>query len=42
MPDIHELAQHMKDAHQELLALSEITFDKNTSEKVVEKAPTKN
>ncbi len=26
MPDIHELAQHMKDAHKELLALSVETF----------------
>lgn len=41
MPDIHELAQHMKDAHQELLALSESTFEEIKSEKVTEKATSK-
>ncbi|MBU3004594.1 WS/DGAT/MGAT family O-acyltransferase [Paraglaciecola arctica] len=36
MPDIHELAQHMKDALQELLAISEKTFAAPLSEKEAE------
>ncbi|MEP1445048.1 MAG: wax ester/triacylglycerol synthase family O-acyltransferase [Paraglaciecola sp.] len=36
MPDIHELAQHMKDAHQELLMLSENKSAAALSETVAE------